>query len=141
MEYVEGESLRRLLSRPGGISARFARSILQQVLAGLAEAHAQGVTHRDLKPENIMVANDSAVKIMDFGIARSAEGGATLPGVLIGTPAYMSPEQAEGRPADARSDLYSLGLIAYEMFTGQPDRKSTRLNSSHIQKSRMPSSA
>jgi len=119
MEYVEGESLRALLNRVEGLSVRQGLKILAQVMAGLAEAHARGVVHRDLKPENIVIARDGTVKVMDFGIARSLETDSTKTGTLIGTPAYMSPEQVEGKPVDARSDLYALGLLMYEMFTGQ----------------------
>ncbi|MBI4479421.1 MAG: serine/threonine protein kinase [Acidobacteria bacterium] len=118
MEYVEGESLRRVLNRSQGVSLRYARDLARQVMAGLAEAHAQGVVHRDLKPENIQIARDGTVKVMDFGIARSIESGSTEIGTVMGTPAYMSPEQARGKHADLRSDIYSLGLILYEMFTG-----------------------
>ncbi len=118
MEYVEGESLRAVLNRSQGVSLRYGLGLLRQALAGLAEAHAQGVVHRDLKPENILIARDGTVKVMDFGIARSLESGAAATGAIVGTPAYMSPEQAEGKPADARSDIYSLGLIMYEVFTG-----------------------
>jgi len=119
MEYVEGQSLRALLDRPEGISVRYGLKIMQQVIAGLAEAHAQGVIHRDLKPENILLARDGTVKVMDFGIACSIDTDATLTGAITGTPAYMSPEQASGKTADARSDIYSLGLVMYEMFCGQ----------------------
>src|SRR5207247_4776035 len=94
--------------------------IVQQIAAGLGEARARGVVHRDLKPENILIGRDGAVKIMDFGIARLMDSRVTATGQLIGTPAYMSPEQAEGKPADARSDIYSLGLVMYEMFCGRP---------------------
>ncbi len=120
MEYVEGESLRALLRRRQGIALREGLRIAREIIAGLAAAHAQGVVHRDLKPENILIARDGAVKVMDFGIARSLEGGATVVGNIIGTPAYMSPEQAEGMPADHRSDVYSLGLVLFEIFTGRP---------------------
>jgi predicted Ser/Thr protein kinase len=122
MEYVEGESLRDLLHRCETLSVRHGMKLMRQVLAGLREAHSQGVVHRDLKPENIVVARDGTVKVMDFGIARSVESGTTLTasGMVMGTPAYMSPEQAEGKPADVRSDIYALGLILYEMFTGRP---------------------
>ena len=120
MEYVEGESLRRLLKRVEGLSVRQGLKILRQMIAGLAEAHAQGVVHRDLKPENIVITRDGNVKVMDFGIARSLEAEATQTAGIVGTPAYMSPEQAEGKPVDARTDIYALGLIMYEMFTGQP---------------------
>ncbi len=118
MEFIEGESLRRLLQRVDGLSIHQGLGILRQVIAGLREAHAQGVVHRDLKPENVVIAIDGTVKVMDFGIARSLEAGATLTGTILGTPAYMSPEQAEGKPADTRSDIYSLGLVMYEVFTG-----------------------
>ncbi len=119
MEYVEGESLRAVLDRTQGVSIRQGLNTLRQIIAGLAEAHAQGVVHRDLKPENILIGRDGTVKVMDFGIARSVETDATLTGSIIGTPAYMSPEQAEGKTVDARSDVYSLGLVMYEMFCGQ----------------------
>ncbi len=119
MEYIEGESLRSLLKRVEALTVGRGLRILSQILAGLKEAHAQGVVHRDLKPENILIARDGTVKVMDFGIARSVEAEASRTVGLIGTPAYMSPEQAEGKPADARSDLYSLGLMMYEMFTGR----------------------
>lgn len=120
MEYVEGESLRSLLKRVEALPVRRGLKILRQVLTGLAEAHAQGVVHRDLKPENLVITGDNQVKVMDFGIARSVEAQATQTGGIIGTPAYMSPEQAEGKPVDARTDIYALGLIIYEMFVGCP---------------------
>ncbi len=120
MEYVEGRSLRQVLQSPGGISLRRGLEWAQQICSALTEAHAQGVVHRDLKPENILIARDGAAKVMDFGIARSLESAQTQTGAAIGTPAYMSPEQAEGKPADERSDIYSVGLILYELFTGRP---------------------
>ena len=120
MEFVEGRSLRDMLREMESMSTRQGLKIVRQIAAGLGEAHAQGVVHRDLKPENILVARDGTVKIMDFGIARLADSRVTATGQLLGTPAYMSPEQAEGMPADARSDIYSLGLVMYEMFCGRP---------------------
>ncbi len=117
MEFVEGESLRHILGRTG-VSLRKGIQVAQQIGAGLREAHAQGVIHRDLKPENVMLDRAGNVKIMDFGVARSVEGGLTQAGALVGTPAYMSPEQAEGKTADHRADIYALGLVLYEMFTG-----------------------
>jgi serine/threonine protein kinase len=90
------------------------------VCQGLAEAHEQNVIHRDLKPQNIMVHGKDRAKIMDFGIARVAEtSGVTKTGLVIGTPDYMSPEQADGAETDQRSDIYSLGVILYEMITGK----------------------
>jgi len=122
MEYVEGESLRGVLNRPGGVSLRGGMRWASQICAALAEAHAQGIVHRDLKPENIVIDSSGQAKVMDFGIARSIDTTSTT-GVITGTAAYMSPEQAEGKPADARSDIYSLGMIFYEMFTGQQGLK------------------
>jgi serine/threonine protein kinase len=119
MEYIEGETLRGLLNRSENLSVRNGLKILRQVIAGLGEAHAQKIIHRDLKPENIFIARDGTVKVMDFGIARSLEARTSKTGTIIGTPAYMSPEQAEGKAPDARSDIYALGLVMYEMFTGQ----------------------
>jgi hypothetical protein len=116
MELVQGETLRSVLSRFGPLSIRKGIEIARQMCAGLREAHAQGIVHRDLKPQNIMVDTGGVIKIMDFGIARSVSADTTL--TIAGTPAYMAPEQAEGKPADHRSDIYSLGLILYEMFTG-----------------------
>jgi serine/threonine protein kinase len=120
MEYIEGESLRSLLNRVEGLSVKQGLKIIGQVMAGLAEAHAQSVVHRDLKPENILITRDGTVKVMDFGIARSVEGKTSDTSSILGTPAYMSPEQAEGKRTDTRTDIYSLGLVAYEMFAGQP---------------------
>jgi len=118
MEFVDGESLRYILNRFGTLSLRKGIQIAQQICAGLREAHAQGIVHRDLKPENVMLDRAGNVKVMDFGIARSIDTGTTTR-AIVGTPAYMAPEQAEGRPVDARTDIYALGLILYEMFTGE----------------------
>jgi len=120
MEFVEGESLRSVLNRFGGLPFRKAVDLTQQICSGLQEAHAQGIVHRDLKPENVMIDAQGNVKIMDFGIARSMEAGTRLTGSMVGTPAYMAPEQVAGKPVDYRTDVYSLGLILYEVFTGTP---------------------
>jgi Protein kinase domain len=120
MEFVEGESLRSVLNRFGGLPQRKATDLALQICSGLKEAHAQGIVHRDLKPENVMIDAQGNVKIMDFGIARSMEAGTRLTGSMVGTPAYMAPEQVAGKPVDYRTDIYSLGLILYEMFTGAP---------------------
>src|SRR5579864_7404293 len=101
MEYVEGESLRSVLNRFGGLPVRKAIDIAVQICSGLKEAHAQGIVHRDLKPENVMIDGQGNVKIMDFGIARSMEAAGTrLTGSMVGTPAYMAPEQVAGKPVD-----------------------------------------
>jgi cell division septation protein DedD len=118
MEFVEGESLRSVLNRFGGLPLRKGIGIALQICSGLKEAHAQGIVHRDLKPENVMIDSHGDVKIMDFGIARSMEAVTKLTGTMIGTPAYMAPEQVAGKPVDYRTDIYSLGLMLYEVFTG-----------------------
>jgi eukaryotic-like serine/threonine-protein kinase len=120
MEFVPGEDLKRFIRKTGQLGAGRAVSVAKQVCEGLAEAHRLGVVHRDLKPQNIMVDEDGNVRIMDFGIARSVKvKGITGAGVMIGTPEYMSPEQVEGKEVDQRSDIYSLGIILYEMLTGR----------------------
>jgi serine/threonine protein kinase/Flp pilus assembly protein TadD len=120
MEYVPGESLRSMIKMTKQLSASTVISIAKQVCEGLAEAHKYGVVHRDLKPGNIMIDKNGNVRIMDFGIARSLEAKeVTETGMLIGTPEYMSPEQVTGEGEDPRSDIYSLGIILYEMSTGK----------------------
>ncbi len=120
MEYVPGEDLRSSIRRFGQLPIGKSISIAKQICEGLAEAHRLGVVHRDLKSNNIMIDKEGNVRIMDFGIARSLEAkGITGAGVMIGTPEYMSPEQVEGKEVDQRSDIYSLGIILYEMMTGR----------------------
>ena len=167
-EYVEGRTWREELAR-----ARFTTDEIldasAQLADALAAAHSHGIVHRDLKPENIMSVPDDysrgRVKILDFGLAKhlhaplsleeeNAAETVSIPtgqGLLVGTVNYMAPEQLEAQPVDARTDIYALGLVLYEMATGtnpflgrtppSTDRKSTRLNSSHESVSRMPSSA
>jgi serine/threonine-protein kinase len=120
MEYVAGKDLKGMIRMMGQLSSGKTIFIAKQVCDGLVEAHRLGVVHRDLKPQNIMVDEDGNARIMDFGIARSLKTkGITAAGVMIGTPEYMSPEQVEGKEVDERSDIYSLGVILYEMVTGR----------------------
>ena len=140
MEYVKGEDLKSFIRRKGKLSDEEALSIAKQVSEGLAEAHRLGVVHRDLKPQNIMIDEEGDAKIMDFGIARWVEApGVTQTGVMIGTPDYLSPEQAEGEEADHRADIYSLGVILYEMVTGSvPFKGDTALSVALKHKSKLP---
>src|SRR5216684_1641917 len=120
MEYLEGQDLRTVLREKGKLPPEEAAKIIVQICRALEAAHGEGVIHRDLKPQNIMVTGDGRAYVMDFGIARSAHlPGMTQTGALVGTPEYMSPEQARGEKLTERSDLFSLGVIFYELLTGK----------------------
>lgn len=115
MELVRGEDLRRVLLREGRLDPTRAAKILTNVCEAIEAAHREGVLHRDLKPENILLpSGDTDVKVLDFGVAPL-----TPDGMIIGSPAYMAPEQLQSAPTDARTDVFSLGVIAYEMFSGR----------------------
>ena len=134
MEYIEGRELAHVLRDEGKLAPKQAAEVMLQVCRGLAVAHAEGVIHRDLKPQNIMIDQQARAAVMDFGIAHSLEtaglaghgaglglghaGNLTMVGSLLGTPRYMSPEQARAAKVDNRSDLFTVGLIFYELLTG-----------------------
>ena len=119
MEYVEGETVADVLRRRGSLPPEEAVEIAAQVCAGLAHAHAHGLVHRDVKPQNLLVARDGRVKIADFGVARGDDASKlTQAGTVLGTAAYLSPEQAAGAEVGPRSDLYSVGAVLYELLSG-----------------------
>ena len=120
MEFVRGPSVRHLLNEQGRMEPGQAAEILRQSLLALGHAHHEGFVHRDMKPENLLVTQDGVVKVADFGLARAyADGRVTQAGAVTGTVQYLAPEQIRGEPADPRSDLYSLGIVAYELLTGK----------------------
>ncbi len=140
MEYVKGEDLKSFIKKEDRIEEKDAISIAKQICQGLAGAHELRVIHRDLKPQNIMIDEKGNAKVMDFGIDRSIEAaGVTQTGVMIGTPDYISPEQAEGEEADQRSDIYALGVILFEMVTGNvPFKGDTAFSVALKHKTKLP---
>ncbi|MBU0477343.1 protein kinase [bacterium] len=120
MELIKGQTLTEIIKQRGALSCEDALSITFQVAEALECAHKEGIVHRDIKSGNIMIDNNGHVKVTDFGIAKAVESeGITLTGTIMGTPEYMSPEQAKGEKTDSRSDIYSLGIVLYEMLTGE----------------------
>ncbi len=141
MEYVDGANLADVIEKTGPVPVDVGVMIAIQVCNALDYAHMRGLIHRDIKPSNIMIKRNGEVKLMDFGIAQSRNLEAlTMPGTLIGTPAYMSPEQILGQSLDARSDIFSFGIVLYEMFTGiKPFRDdNTRSVTAKILKDKFP---
>ena len=118
MEYLEGRTLKELLVARGPTPIPVAIDYARQILAALGFAHRHGVVHRDIKPHNVAVAPDGRLKVMDFGIARAGTSQMTETGSIIGTAQYLSPEQAKGAPVGPTSDIYSVGIVLYEMLTG-----------------------
>jgi serine/threonine protein kinase len=119
MEYVKGVTLKQLILQRGILPLKIAIQIAKQICSGLDAAHEKGIIHRDIKPQNILLESTGDVKIMDFGIAAVSDmQGLTMTGTVMGTPDYMSPEQAQGSAMDQRTDIYSTGVLMYEMFCG-----------------------
>jgi len=120
MEYFHGTNLKDHIRKTHGLSPSEAHVIAEQICDGLEAAHRQGVVHRDLKSQNIIINDSGDIKIIDFGLARTAQlEGMTATGLIMGTPEYMAPEQVAGKKVDERADIYSLGIILYELFTGR----------------------
>ncbi len=137
MEYVEGRDLKSIIELHRKLPLDEVVQILSQICEGLEAAHSEGVVHRDLKPQNVLVSAGNRVRIVDFGLARSFEdSGITHTGMILGTPTYMSPEQALGKQGDARSDIFSLGVIGFELLTGQLPFPSQTLSESLIGRTR-----
>jgi serine/threonine-protein kinase len=122
MQYIEGRTLADFLGSGKTLPPKQAAQIAQEIAEAIGAAHAHGVIHRDIKPANVMITRDGKVLVMDFGIARLISGPETAPqtSAVLGTASYLSPEQAQGQPVDARSDIYALGVVLYEMLTGRP---------------------
>jgi predicted Ser/Thr protein kinase len=137
MEFVEGKDLSSLIKEKGRLSFEECADVIFQTCTALDAAHAEGVVHRDLKPQNIMVEKHGRIIVMDFGIARTMEqGGMTNTGALIGTPDYMSPEQVMGEKVDARSDLFTLGVIFFQLLVGQLPYKADTIQGAMFKRTR-----
>src|SRR5262245_41379607 len=120
MQYVQGEPLSRMLDRVGRLSPQATMHVVGQAAVALQAVHDMGIVHRDVKPANLLIRPDGTVLLTDFGIARTPQGtGLTVSGAMLGTPSYLAPEQVLGQPATALSDIYALGLVAYECLAGQ----------------------
>ena len=120
-EYVEGENLKQLIERNGPMPVKRALELAIQIARGLTSAHERGLVHRDVKPQNVLLNGDGEAKVTDFGIAREidVQHGMTQTGTVLGTSDYISPEQAQGQRVDEHTDVYSLGVVLYELLTGE----------------------
>jgi serine/threonine-protein kinase len=137
-EFIDGENLKELVVRKGRLGLRDALEIAREIAHGLAFAHDHGLVHRDVKPQNVLLNGDGRAKVTDFGIARSldVDHGVTQTGTILGTSNYIAPEQASGQPVDAHTDVYSLGIVLYEMLTGElpfPGESFVAIAMKHIQ--------
>jgi serine/threonine-protein kinase len=137
-EFIDGENLKELVVRKGRLDVRDALEIAHEIAQALAFAHENGLIHRDVKPQNVLLNGDGRAKVTDFGIARSldVEHGVTQTGTILGTSNYIAPEQATGQPVDAHTDVYSLGIVLYEMLTGElpfPGESFVAIAMKHIQ--------
>jgi eukaryotic-like serine/threonine-protein kinase len=137
-EFIDGENLKELVVRKGRLDLRDALEIAHEIARGLAFAHDHGLVHRDVKPQNVLLNGDGRAKVTDFGIARSldVDHGVTQTGTILGTSNYIAPEQASGQPVDAHTDVYSLGIVLYEMLTGElpfPGESFVAIAMKHIQ--------
>src|SRR5215212_10630609 len=119
MEFIEGRTLKDIIRERGPAPPEAAVDIVLQILRAARFAHQRGVVHRDIKPHNVLIDDEGHVEVTDFGIARAGASDMTETGSVMGTAHYLSPEQAQGRPVDARSDLYSIGVVLYELLTGR----------------------
>ena len=132
MEFIDGPSLASLLKTSGPLAPERAIAIITQVLSGLGFAHESGIIHRDIKPSNILVPANSPVKIADFGIARTDSSDLTVVGDVLGTPAYVAPEQLRGDPVDNRSDLFAVAVVLFEALTGVKPFRAKTLSREHF---------
>ena len=119
MELVDGRTLKDLVRERGPLPPDVAVAVIEQILRALGYAHKRGIVHRDVKPQNVIIDEEGQAKVADFGIARAGDSEMTETGTIIGTVQYLSPEQAQGQPVDRRSDLYSAGVVLYELLTGR----------------------
>ena len=129
MEYLEGHTIEELIKKKVKFNYKIISQIIMQICSALEYAHARGIVHRDIKPANIMVLTDYTIKVMDYGIARIDSNSMTKTGIAMGTPNYISPEQLQGKTVDHRADLFSLGVVIYEMLLGKRPFKGENITS------------